>query len=253
VSVYPRWLLLPLVIPGAWFTGLVALGVLILLGSPQGTKGESGQFAEEIIEELHRADTHTTVVNVSELSFAACGGCLACEKEDDCIAHDDVQKFQEQVLSSEGLILTTPVYLMGPPGRLKCLLDRLWVWALRPRLFDKYAGVVVVSGSYGALDVAAYMTGVLESFGMQVIDSVAGSLMTPSRAEVRKRMLIDARLLSRRIAEAISSHKHFPISSTGKTMATRTWNLIRDNKETFAKSYDYWRENAIANKFGIPS
>lgn len=205
-----------------------------------------------MIQELHRAETRTTVINTSELSFAACGGCLACEREDDCIAQDDVQKFQEQVLSSQGLILASPVYLLGPPGRLKCLLDRLWVWALRPRLFDKYAGVLVVSGSYGALDVAGYLTAVLESFGMQVIGSVAGSLMTPSRVEVRKRMLVEARLLSRRIVDAIAAQKRFPLSSGGKTMVTRIWELIRDNKETFAKSYSYWRENGIPKKFGIP-
>jgi len=225
---------------------------MLLLASPQGAKGETGQLADEMIQELRRADTRTTVVNTSDLSFAACGGCLACEREDDCIAHDDVQKFQEQLLGSQGLILASPVYLLGPPGRLKCLLDRLWVWALRPRLFDKYAGVVVVSGSYGALDVATYLTAVLECFGMQVVDSVAGSLMTPSRVEVRKRMILDARLLSRRIIEAIAAQKHLPLSSSGKTMVTRIWDLIRDNKETFTKSYNYWRENAIAKKFGIP-
>jgi multimeric flavodoxin WrbA len=231
---------------------VIAVSVTVLLASPQDKKGETGSFAEEMIQELHRAETRTTVVNLSELSFAACGGCLACEREDDCIVHDDVQKFQEQLLTSQGLILTSPVYLLGPPGRLKCLLDRLWVWALRPRLFDKYAGVLVVSGSYGALDVAGYLTAVLESFGMQVIDSIAGSLLTPSRAEVRKRMLLEARLLSRRIAEAIKTPKRFPLSSGGKTMVTRIWALIRDNKEAFTRSYNYWRENGIAKKFGIP-
>jgi multimeric flavodoxin WrbA len=232
--------------------GLIGLSVTVLLASPQGAKGETGQFAEEMIQELHRLETRTTVVNASELSFGACVGCLACEREDDCIAHDDVQKFQEQVLGTQGLILASPVYLMGPPGRLKCLLDRLWVWALRPRLFDKYAGVLVVSGSYGALDVAAYLTAVLESFGMQVVDSVAGGLMTPSRVEVRKRMLVEARLLSRRIAEAIGTQRRFPLSSGGKAMITRIWGLIQDNKETFARSYSYWRENGIAKKLGIP-
>jgi multimeric flavodoxin WrbA len=232
--------------------GLIRLSVTVLLASPRGSKGETGQFAEEMIQELHRMETRTTVINASELSFGACVGCLACEPEDDCIAHDDVQKFQEQLLSTQGLILTSPVYLMGPPGRLKCLLDRLWMWALRPRLFDKYAGVLVISGSYGALDVAAYLTAVLESFGMQVIDSVAGSLMTPSRAQVRKRLLVEARLLSRRIAEAIGTQKRFPLSSGGKAMITHIWELIRDNRDTFARSYNYWRENGIPKKFGIP-
>jgi len=232
--------------------GLIRLSVAVLLASPQGSKGETGQFAEEMIQELHRMEKRTTVINTSELSFGACVGCLSCEREDDCIDHDDVQKFQEQLLSAQGLIVASPVYLMGPPGRLKCLLDRLWAWALRPRLFDKYGGVLVVSGSYGALDVAAYLTAVLESFGMQVIDSVAGSLMTPSRVEVRKRMLVEARLLSRRIAEAIGTPKRFPLSPGGKALITHIWELIRDNKETFARSYSYWRENGIAKKFGIP-
>ena len=185
------------------------------------------------------------------MSFAACGGCFVCETNDECIVNDDVQTFQESLLMAPGFILATPVYLMGPPGRLKCLLDRFWPWTLRPRLFGKYAGILTVAASFGALDVSGYLTAILESWGYGVVSTATVLLKTRDAASKRKKRLVDSRLLGKGLAEAIEKKKQVGLSSEGKRYVSNIWGMIRDNQDEFALSYKYWQENEIAKKFRI--
>jgi multimeric flavodoxin WrbA len=205
----------------------------------------------ETIEELHRGGFRTKIILTPNMNFAACGGCLACEPNDECIVKDDVQKFQESLLLAPGFILATPVYLMGPPGRLKCLLDRFWPWTLRPRLFGKYAGVLAVAASFGALDVSGYLTTVLESWGYGVVSTANALVKTRDAESKRKKRLVDCRLLGKRLAEAIEKKKQVALSPQGKRYVSNIWGMIQDNKDEFAMSYAYWQENDIKKKFRI--
>jgi multimeric flavodoxin WrbA len=227
------------------------VSIPVLVASPQGEKSEAHEFLDETIEELNRGGFRTKTILTPNMSFAACGGCFTCETNDECIVKDDVQTFQESLLMAPGFILTTPVYLMGPPGRLKCLLDRFWPWTLRPRLFGKYAGILTVAASFGALDVSRYLTAILESWGYGVVSTATALVKTRDTASKRKKRLVDSRLLGKRLAEAIEKKKQVGLSPEGKRYVSNIWGMIRDNQDEFAQSYKYWQENDIAKKFRI--
>ncbi len=231
--------------------GIFVVSLPVLLASPQGEKSETYMFTSELIEELKRAEVRTEVYMTPSMSFAACGGCLTCETKGECIVKDDIQPLQESMLLAPGFVLATPVYLMGPPGRLKCLLDRFWPWSLRPQLFGKYAALLVTAGSYGALDVSEYLTAILESWGYHVLDPIPILVKSSDAVEQRKKGLLETRLVSRRLVETIEKKKKIGLSSAGKRMAKNIWGMIRDNQQEFANSYAYWQENNIAKQFGI--
>lgn len=225
--------------------------IVVIIASPQGKKSETGDLATVTVEQLQQIGFRTPIIYTAELTFAACGGCLACETEDECIVKDDIQKIQQQIETASGLLLASPVYLSGPPGRLKCLLDRFWPYSLRPRLFGRYAGVIVTSGSFGALNVAEYLTAIIESWGIRVLEPVTTTLLTRDASERRKKTVIESRLLGRRMAEAIQKKKRIGMSTRGKKLIRNLWGLIQDNQERFKKSYNYWQEHEITKKFGF--
>lgn len=227
------------------------MNVPILIGSPHGKRSETAVALSETARELDRAGFRTKIFATAELSFAACAGCLECESTDECIVQDDIRMLQQQFLKASGLILASPVYIIGPPGRLKCLLDRFWYWMLRPRLFGKYAAVVVDSTSFGNVEVANYLTSILESWGMQVISPPILTPKIPDDSERRKKMLIDCRLLGRRLAETIQKKKKIRLSSQGKKLINSIWNLIQENKDKYTRSHRYWIENNILKQFGL--
>jgi multimeric flavodoxin WrbA len=227
------------------------VNIPILLASPQGVKGQTAEVIKDLIEEIHHAGFQTKIITTPDLSFAACGGCLACESTDECVVKDDIQTFQKSLLTSPGFILATPVYLMGPPGRLKCLLDRFWFWMLRPRLFGKYAAVVVTSVSFGAESLSEYLSAILESWGFGVVKPVAATVPTEDDVETRKKNILNNRLLGRRLLEAIEKKKRIKLSLSGKQLVKDIWRLIQDNKDRFQRSYSYWQEKNMAKQFGI--
>ncbi len=230
---------------------VLVVSIPILIASPQGVRGQTAEVIKDFIEEIQHAGFRTKIITTPDLSFAACGGCLACESTDDCVVKDDVQTFQESLLISPGFVLATPVYLMGPPGRLKCLLDRFWPWMLRPRLFGKYGAVIVTSISYGAESLSEYLSAILESWGLGVVKPVATIVPKKDDIETRKKNLTNCRLLGRRFLDAIEKKKQLKLSSIGKRLIMDIWRLIQDNKDRFQMSYSYWKEKAIAKRFGI--
>ncbi|MFX1563096.1 MAG: flavodoxin family protein, partial [Promethearchaeota archaeon] len=213
------------------------MNIPILIGSPHGKSSEVAVALNETAHELDRAGFRSKIFATSELSFAACAACLDCETTDECIVQDDIQMLQQQFLKASGLILASPVYLNGPPGRLKCLLDRFWYWMLRPRLFGKYAAVVVDSTSFGDAELANYLTSILESLGMQVIGPPILTPKISDDSERRKKMLIDCRLLGRRLAETIQKRKKIKLSPQGKKLITSIWNLIHENRNNYVRSH----------------
>ena len=227
------------------------VSVPILVASPQGEKGETAAIASEFIEELSRVGFRSKVLYTPKMSFAACGGCLACEPKGVCIVNDDVQDLQASILSSPGLVIATPVYLQGPPGRLKCLLDRFWPWTLRPHLFGKYATLLIVAGNFGASNVADYLTAVLESWGLRVVSPLTTSVMAKDKTGERKKALVNSRLLARRFVETIEKKKRVSFSQEGKRLVSQLWAMIQENRDQFQASYDFWQENNVVKEFGI--
>lgn len=227
------------------------VSVPVVVASPQGEKGETASIAAEFIEELSRVGFRSKVLYTPKMSFAACGGCLACEPKGVCIVKDDIQDLQASIVSSPGLVIATPVYLQGPPGRLKCLLDRFWPWTLRPQLFGKYATLLVTTGNFGAKKVADYLAAVLESWGLRVVSPMVTSVMAKDKAGERKKALVNSRLLARRFVETIEKKKRLGLSSEGKRYVSQLWNMIQENLDQFQASFDYWQANEIVQQFGI--
>ncbi len=71
-------------------------------------------------------------VQTSHFEFAGktFEGCKAvcrefCATKAHCVIKDDFEEFMRLWLKADGIIYGTPVYTMGPPGQIKCALDRL--------------------------------------------------------------------------------------------------------------------------------
>lgn len=69
-------------------------------------------------------------INVVDKVIGHCTGCAACSARRDkggqvkCILKDDYLEIENEVLEADGIILTAPVYSVGPTGQLKNFIDR---------------------------------------------------------------------------------------------------------------------------------
>lgn len=84
-----------------------------------------------------------------------CMGCFNCflKGEDTCPHKDFVAPIIKDLSEADGIILSSPVYAMGPSAQMKSLLDHLAFQYIphrpRPDMFDKVGLVVVTTAGAG--------------------------------------------------------------------------------------------------------
>ena len=110
--------------------------ILILNASPR-RNGTISQAVERFADGVSNSftgdfseDVRVDVVNVNDLKFAACRGCMQCRHCGQCcLPEDDAHRVAEKIASCDVLVVAAPVYWGNMPGTLKMLFDRM-VYAL---------------------------------------------------------------------------------------------------------------------------
>ena len=110
--------------------------ILVLNASPR-RDGMISQAACRFMEGVEESvagdfseDVRIDVVNVADLRFAACRGCMQCRKCGRCcLPQDDAHRVAEKIMACDVLVVAAPVYWGNIPGTLKALFDRM-VYAL---------------------------------------------------------------------------------------------------------------------------
>ena len=99
------------------------MNILVLQGSPN-PRSSTAILVEEFTRGAREAGHNVTRVDVDRLDIAPCTGCVACGYEGPCVQHDDMDVLRRQILSSDMLVLATPLYYYGMTAQLKAVIDR---------------------------------------------------------------------------------------------------------------------------------
>jgi len=102
------------------------MSVLILNGSPQGARGNTGAVLEPFRAGLKAAGAVVEEVAVSALQVRPCRGCFACWRGGGQCPQDedDMGWLRPKLAASETLVLATPLYVDHLPGPVKTVFDR---------------------------------------------------------------------------------------------------------------------------------
>lgn len=101
--------------------------IMILNGSPKREKSDTLRITQAFLSGMNDVcenEVHT--VNVIDSHIEYCAGCFSCMKNGgNCIHNDDMKGLLEEVLNSELLIFSFPLYCYGMPAPLKAFIDRI--------------------------------------------------------------------------------------------------------------------------------
>jgi len=112
----------------------------ILLGNTRensNTEAVSRFFADE----LSAGGVEVRFFKLREMNILPCVGCDACHSELDsfgCVLSDDMAEMADEILASELLVLTSPVYTWLPTPSLKAVMDRLYAFTKYPEGEDEF-------------------------------------------------------------------------------------------------------------------
>ena len=97
--------------------------VLIISASPR-KGGNSEILADEFAAGAREAGHEVEKVCLYDKTINFCKGCLACQKTQRCVIHDDANAIVQKIKETDVLAFATPVYYYEMCGQMKTMLDR---------------------------------------------------------------------------------------------------------------------------------
>ena len=100
--------------------------ILVLNGSPKRDRSDTMHITRAFLEGMQETATQDIhVIDVIDRHIEYCTGCFACKRNGGtCIHNDDMKAILNEILESDLLLFSFPLYSYGMPAPLKALLDR---------------------------------------------------------------------------------------------------------------------------------
>ncbi len=100
--------------------------ILVFNGSPKKEKSDTMHITRAFLAGMNDAVPHEIkTIHVTDKKIGYCSGCFTCKRNGGtCIYNDDMREILDDILNSELLLFSYPLYCYGMPGPLKTLIDR---------------------------------------------------------------------------------------------------------------------------------
>jgi len=125
--------------------------IIGIVGSPR-HGGNTEILTQEALRAAQSEGIETELITLAGKEIKPCDGCRVCrEKKVDCHIKDDLSPIFQKVLSAEGIILATPVYVGSCTAQTKAFIDRVCYWsgAYERPLENKVGAPLVVARRAG--------------------------------------------------------------------------------------------------------
>ena len=110
-----------------WPEGEKRMKILVLNGSPKRDKSDTMHITRAFLDGMKDASQQEIhVIHAIDQNIEYCTGCFTCmHNGGTCIHKDDMKIILDEILNSDLLILSFPLYCYGMPAPLKAIIDRL--------------------------------------------------------------------------------------------------------------------------------
>lgn len=180
-----------------------------------------------------------------------CIGCCNCilKGEEKCPHEEAMRPITDSILESDGLVFTTPVYVLSASGGMKAFLDHLAYWFMnhrpRPEMFRKQAYVISTAAGAGMKKAAESVAVPLRYWGIRRVHRLGFRVLALSWDEIpEKRRLSYERKLRHsgaRFADALSGKLPPPTLFT--RVIFRICFLMQRGNTYNAMEREYWKSN----------
>ncbi len=111
--------------PGPCFVEVLYMRKHILIISTSLRQGANSDIlAEAFAKGAQEAGHIVEHISLRDKNIHFCKGCLACQKTQRCVIHDDAESIVQKMGAADCIVFATPVYFYAMCGQMKTLLDR---------------------------------------------------------------------------------------------------------------------------------
>ena len=208
--------------------------IFILNGSRR-KEGNTATFISSITNKLK--DCEIEIAHPQDFKVKACEGGEECFLKAGCVEKDDLPLLDEKILSSDLLILASPVYLHYMTGELKMILDKLSWWAHTLRLQGKPVVLLSTCSTNGQDTVIKPLGGIINFMGGNVI-ATANASMVPDQINNPEWLDSVSEEISSRITKSIIDYPKANIF---------TEKIFSASRISMLEQVSYFEDNDIKN------
>jgi multimeric flavodoxin WrbA len=103
--------------------------ILGIMGSPR-VKGNSATLLGKVLDGAMSKGAEANIVSLNNLDIKGCINCDVCKRSGKCVLKDDMQKIYDMINDADIVVFSSPNYMGGIHGKLKCVLDRLYAYII---------------------------------------------------------------------------------------------------------------------------
>ncbi len=123
--------------------------ILVIESSPH-KSGSSNLLASSFIKGAEEKGHEVIVFDAGHSRINPCLGCDRCGMNGECVQKDDMQKLRSLILSSDMMVLATPLYYFGFSSQLKLTIDR-W-YSFTSKLSSKHMKTALIVAAWDSND-----------------------------------------------------------------------------------------------------
>jgi len=150
----------------------------------------------QIEQLLKKSDTNIEIINLFDYKIENCIGCKKCITDGECCFKDDMINLMQKMVKSDGLILSSPIYVGTVSGKFKTMVDRTCMWYHRPELAGKPILFVATTEATGIKDTNKCFETIAMEWGVQKAGFIARSSRNINSSVQDKELLQFLKLLN---------------------------------------------------------
>jgi multimeric flavodoxin WrbA len=213
--------------------------------------GNSAKLTQNVLMGAKEMGADIEEIYLPDFNLKYCKGCLSCVSGNACVLNDDLNYLRNILITSDGIIMSSPCYGLEPNAIMMNFLQRIGIYTVyRSALKDKYVVGISTAGAVGAKKVAKQLTGI--SDGLFGGGKRTGALGVKIGFKTVDRKLVKAQKLGKKLVQDISRQKRFRFQNLMSKFISRVIiskvmkRNINENKTGRMRGvYLYLHENGI--------
>ena len=203
-------------------------------------------YIDEVKKQNPTMDISMASYSASDFQILCCKGCVTCFNKGFCPLDkiDSFKKVKDDIISSDVVILGSPVYAASVSGDMKIFIDRLSYWLHLMPLTGKIGVMLITASGNSVIETSSYLNRIMESWGLAVVSNLLCTvdspkmLNSPQFKEITIPQHVDILskyMYGKPITPSAYQEKYFKVLQSTYDMPTAI-----DNAEVV-----YWKENGM--------
>lgn len=230
--------------------GKIMKRITAIIGSPVKTQSNTAALTEEFLKLVKSLDNTVEyeIIILGNKQINMCLGCWACTEKGYCIQKDDLNGIQEKLLSSDLIILGSPVYVHTVTAQMKAFADRIFVWYHICRLIGKPAITSVTTAKSGTRPTEKYLNMLLYLLGTVPVGHLRGTGYRPGELQNRDKIREQYRKLAEKTVRILNGRKKIRPGIMNHVYFTAMKMKAKYGKGQLSYEYGYWQDKGWFKK-----